>query len=79
MNRLFSFAKSWLAALAGLALTVLAGCNDPCATLADRTCARTGQADALCKKLRTVALAPKAADLQACEAGNAFADELEKR
>jgi len=65
--------------LAGLGLTVLAGCNDPCAKLAERTCARTGQADALCKKLKAVAAAPKSADLQACEAGNAFADELERR
>ncbi len=75
MKPAFPFGKTWLG---GLCLVGLAGCSDPCVKLADRTCARTGQADALCKKLRAVAQAPKAVDLQACEAGNAFADELEK-
>jgi hypothetical protein len=57
---------------------LLGGCEGACASLADRTCARVGEADALCKRLRAVAASPQGADQQACETGNAFIDELEK-
>lgn len=57
----------------------LGGCEGACTTLAERTCARVGEGDALCVKLRAVAQSPRAADLQACDTSNAFIDELEKR
>jgi hypothetical protein len=57
----------------------LGGCDGACASLANRTCARVGESDGLCKRLRAVAASPQAADPQACETGNAFIDELEKR
>lgn len=65
---------------AGLALVCsVCGCHDACASLAERTCARAGQKSELCRKLQAVAAAPTGADLEACKAGNAFAEELEKR
>lgn len=59
--------------------TALVACTDPCASLARRTCARGGQSSAVCKQLSAIAAAPQSGDRQACEAGVAFIDELEKR
>jgi len=58
---------------------VAAACTDPCADLAERTCARGGHATAVCKKLQAIAAAPQAGDKQACAAGVAFVDELERQ
>ena len=57
----------------------LVSCTDPCTSLASRTCARGGRSSAVCKQLQAIAAAPQAGDRQACEAGVAFIDELEKR
>jgi hypothetical protein len=47
--------------------------------LAERTCKRAGEADPLCQRLRKVAAQPTAQDNDACRAGHAFIDEMEKR
>lgn len=64
-------------------MTVSAGtlgsCAQPCDALAERTCAKVGAADSLCRHLREVAAAPAAADREACVTGLAFADEWERR
>lgn len=64
-----------LAAVAAL----LSACSSPCGDLAERACKRAGEADPLCQHLRKVAAHPTAQDEEACRAGQAFADELEKR
>ena len=65
----------WLACAAGL---TLAACASPCDSLADRVCAQRPAPDPVCVRLRAVAQAPSAADRQACESGNAVADDLQK-
>lgn len=60
-------------------LAALAGCGSPCAELAERTCQRAGEADPACQQLRSVAQRPSEQDLQACRAGHAFLDEMERR
>ena len=40
---------------------------------------RSGEADPLCQRLRKVAVNPSAQDNEACRAGHAFIDEMEKR
>lgn len=62
-----------------VALTLTAACGSPCADLADRTCKRAGDADPVCQRLRQVAAQPSAQDIEACRAGQAFMDEMEKR
>lgn len=64
---------------AALLLFLLAGCANPCADLAERTCKRTGAGDPLCTKLQAVAQSPTADEVEQCKAGNAFVDELERR
>jgi hypothetical protein len=66
------------AATVAIALAGLGGCADPCANLADRTCARVGEADPLCRQLREVAADPRPGEKSACESGIAFTTELEK-
>lgn len=67
----------WLV-LAIIALP-LSGCADECLQLAEKTCARVGQNDPLCGKLRQVAASPRGDDKKACAAGLEFVEELEKR
>lgn len=67
----------WVIALG--ALLVAGGCSTPCVELADRTCKRAGDTDSTCKQLRAVAQHPSEQDLQACRAGQAFLDDMEKR
>jgi hypothetical protein len=62
-----------------VAAGALAACTSPCSSLAERTCARAGQASALCKQVQEVAASPTEADEQACSAGLTFVDQLEKR
>jgi hypothetical protein len=62
-----------------LAVAALSACTSPCSSLAERTCARAGQASALCKQVQEVAASPTEADEHACSAGLTFVDQLEKR
>ncbi len=59
-------------------LVFVAGCADPCSTLADRVCAQRPAPDPVCARLQALASAPTAADRQACEVGNAVADDYQK-
>ena len=54
------------------------GCGSPCEDLAERTCDRVGEADAVCVKLRQITAAPRAGDDEACLAGIEFVDELRR-
>lgn len=65
-------------AVVALLAAVFPACAQPCEALAERTCAKVGAGDALCRHLREVAVAPAAADRTACATGLAFADELER-
>ncbi len=60
-------------------IAMLVGCTDECLQLAEKTCARVGQNDPLCGKLRRVAADPRGDDKKACAAGLEFVEELEKR
>lgn len=74
MKRIVQLGPLWAAVWA-----LLWGCNSPCTDLAERTCKRAGEADPLCQRLRKVAAQPSAQDNEACRAGHAFIDEMEKR
>lgn len=74
MKRIVQLALLWAAAVG-----LLGACNSPCVDLADRTCKRAGEADPLCQRLRKVAAQPTAQDNEACSAGHAFIDQMEKR
>ncbi len=74
MKRIAQLGLLWAAVLA-----LLGACNAPCTDLAERTCKRAGEADPLCQRLRKVAAQPSAQDNEACRAGHAFIDEMEKR
>ena len=63
-----------LAAVAALAV----GCAGPCDDLADQACGRLGESAATCIALRARAAAPADEDRLACNAGEAFAHELQR-
>ena len=54
------------------------GCGGACGDLADQACARLGETSATCVALRTRAADPAIEDRQACNAGEAFAHELQR-
>lgn len=74
MKAIVRASARWLACLG-----LLSACSSPCGDLAERTCKRAGEADPLCQRLRKTAAQPTAQDNEACRAGHAFIDELEKR
>ncbi len=63
-----------LAAIVG----ALAGCNGPCDALADQACTRLGDAAPTCVALRARTASPANEDRMACNAGEAFAHELQR-
>lgn len=68
-----------LVLLVAVLAALLAGCSAPCGDLAERVCARAGEQDPLCQRLRATAQHPRVGEVEACKAGLAYIDELERR